>query len=72
MSSVYFSCPSFTVRLLLNGNTIVEAAPIVRTFEGQTIDALTRWARTRFGGPIVVKCLTAPGSKHRGPDGNHL
>ena len=51
----YFSCPGFTVRLVVKGGVIVEAAPIVRKFEGQTIGALISWARTRFGGPVIVE-----------------
>jgi hypothetical protein len=57
MSKVYFSCPNFTVLLVTNGPMIVKAAPIVKRFEGQTIGALTSWAQTKFGGPIIVKKL---------------
>jgi len=57
MSKVYFSCPKFTVLLVTNGPMIVKAAPIVKRFEGQTIGALTSWARTKFGGPILVEKL---------------
>jgi hypothetical protein len=57
-SKVYFSCPRFTVLLTLKGTVIVTAAPVAKAFEGQTIDALTSWARTRFGGPIVVQRLS--------------
>ena len=57
MDSVYFSCPKFTVRLVMEGTVILEAAPIVKTFEGQTIGALTSWAQSRFGGPIIVRTL---------------
>ena len=58
MNSVYFSCLKFTVRLVVRGTVIVEAAPIVKTFEGQTIGALTTWAHDKFGGPIVVQKLS--------------
>ena len=47
----------FTVLLVMEGTVIVEAAPIVKRFEGQTIGALTSWAQSRFGGPIVVEEL---------------
>jgi hypothetical protein len=64
MSKVYFSCPKFTVLLVTRGSIIVKAAPIVKRFEGQTIGALTSWARSRFGGPIVVEKLPqAPRSR---------
>jgi len=58
MCSVYFSCPEFTVRLVMRGTIILQAAPIVRSFEGQTIGALTSWARAAFGGPIIVERLS--------------
>ena len=58
MCKVYFSCPEFTVLLAVKGRVIVKAAPIVKRFEGQTIGALASWARTRFGGPIVVERLS--------------
>jgi len=54
---IYFSCPQFTVLLSLEGPLIVKAAPIVRAFEGQSLDALKAWARTRFGGPIIIETL---------------
>ena len=57
MNSVYFSCPKFTVRLVVTGAVIHKAAPIVKAFEGQTIGALTSWAESKFGGPIVVHKL---------------
>jgi hypothetical protein len=38
---VYFSCPKFTVLLVVKGAVIVKAAPVVKAFEGQTIGALT-------------------------------
>jgi hypothetical protein len=57
MSKVYFSCPKFTVLLVTRGPVIVTAAPIVKRFEGQTISTLTTWARSRFGGPIIVQKL---------------
>jgi hypothetical protein len=57
VTRVYFSCPKFTVLLTLKGTVIVKAAPIVSRFEGQTIGALTSWARAKFGGPIVVETL---------------
>ena len=46
----YFSCPGFTVRLVVKGGVIVEVAPLVRKFEGQTFEALTAWARTDLAG----------------------
>jgi len=58
MCSVYFSCPKFTARLVTRGAIIVEAAPIVRSFKGQTIGALTSWAWATFGGPIIVEELS--------------
>jgi hypothetical protein len=58
MSKVYFSCPKFTVKLVMEGAIIVEAAPIVKRFEGQTIRALTSWVQSRFGGPIIVRNLS--------------
>lgn len=57
MSKLYFSCPKFTVLLVTEGPVIVTAAPIVKRFEGQTIAALTSWAQSRFGGPIIVEEL---------------
>jgi len=42
-SKLYFSCLKFTVLLVMKGAVIVEAAPIVKRFEGQTIGALTNW-----------------------------
>jgi len=54
-SKVYFACPKFTVLLVLNGEVIVNAAPVVRAFEGQTIGALTSWALAKFGAPIRVE-----------------
>ena len=63
MSKVYFSCPNFTVLLVTNGPVIVKAAPIVKRFEGQTISALTSWAQSRFGGPIIVEKLNHEGNQ---------
>ncbi len=60
MYKLYFSCPKFTVLLVTEGQIIVEAAPIVRRFEGQTIGALTSWAQSRFDGPIIVQKLPRP------------
>jgi hypothetical protein len=57
MDHIYFSCPKFTVLLVTKGSVIVEAAPIVKLFEGQTIGNLTSWAQSRFGGPIIVEEL---------------
>ncbi len=57
MSKLYFSCRKFTVKLVTRGSIIVEAAPIVKRFEGQTVDGLKSWARSKFGGPIVVEEL---------------
>ena len=54
---VYFSCPKFTVLLVTKGSIITKAAPIAKRFEGQTIEALKKWANTKFGGPIVVRSL---------------
>ena len=72
MSNVYFSCPEFTVLLVMEGAVIVKAAPIVRKFEGQTIGALTCWARSKFGGPIIVEKLSEAdcslGHRNRQPD----
>jgi len=58
MSTVYFSCPKFTVRLVLSGTIIRKAAPIARSFEGQPLGALTAWAESKFGGPIIVQKLS--------------
>jgi hypothetical protein len=52
---VYFSCPGFTVRLVLEGSVIANAAPVVKAFEGQTIGDLTSWVRAKFGGPIMIE-----------------
>ena len=57
-TAVYFSCPKFTVRLVVKDTVIREAAPIVKTFEGQTIGALATWARSKFGGPVIVKRIS--------------
>jgi hypothetical protein len=58
MSTVYFSCPNFTVRLVLNGEVIHKAAPIAKSFEGQPLGALTAWAEAQYGGPIIVQRLS--------------
>ena len=58
MSKVYFSCPKFTVLLVMKGAVIVKAAPIAKAFEGQTIGALSSFAQTKFGGPIIVKKIS--------------
>ena len=58
LSKVYFSCPKFTVLLVMKGAVIVKAAPIAKAFEGQTIGGLTSWAQTKFGGPIIVKKIS--------------
>lgn len=57
-SAVYFSCPKFTVLLEVRGTTIVKAASIVTTFQGQTIGTLTSWAQAKFGVPIVVEKIS--------------
>jgi hypothetical protein len=57
MSSVYFSCPKFTVRLVVRGTIIQTAAPIVKQFEGQTVAALAAWAESKFGRPIITGLL---------------
>lgn len=57
MSKLYFSCPEFTVLLMTRGPVIVEAAPVVKRFEGQTIEALKSWVQDKFGGPIIVEEL---------------
>jgi hypothetical protein len=67
MSSFYFSCPKFTVRLVVKGTIIREAAPIVRAFEGQTLDALASWAKSKFGGPVIVEELPAVPCPDRAP-----
>ena len=41
----------------------MKAAPIVKRFEGQTIGALTSWARRRFGEPIIVEKLNQEGNQ---------
>jgi hypothetical protein len=47
---LWFSCPSFTVRLVVNEhNVIVDAAPIVSRFIGQPLSNLERWALSRWG-----------------------
>jgi hypothetical protein len=63
MCKAYFSCPKFTVLLVMRGAVILKAAPIVKTFEGQTIGALTNWARKKFGGPIIVERLSQSNSR---------
>ena len=57
MSKVYFSCRKFTVLLRTRGPIIVEAAPIVRSFEGKTLAALTAWVESKSWGPIIVEKL---------------
>ncbi len=47
--SVRVSCPKFTVRVAVHAGVIVEAAPMVRTFIGQPLANLERWAKQRFG-----------------------
>lgn len=59
MHSVYFSCPKFTVRLVVRANIIQEAAPIAKRFEEQPLDALTLWAESKFGRPIIIQRLSA-------------
>lgn len=59
MHSVYFSCPKFTVRLVVRANIIQEAAPIAKRFEGQPLAALTQWAESKFGRPIIIQRLSA-------------
>ncbi len=58
MSTVYFSCPNFTVRLVLSGTVIRKAAPIAKSFEGHPLGALTAWAEAHFGGPIIIEKLS--------------
>ena len=53
--SVYFSCPKFTARLVLSGPVIWKAAPMLKTFEGQSIDTLASWAQSKFGAPVSVQ-----------------
>ena len=60
MSKVYFSCPKFTVLLVTEGPIIVEAAPIVKRFEGQTIGALTSWARVDSAGRSSSETAVEP------------
>jgi hypothetical protein len=67
MSSYYFSCPKFTVRLVVSGTIIQEAAPIVKKFEGQTLGALASWAESKFGGPVIVEELPAVACPDRAP-----
>lgn len=67
MSSYYFSCPKFTVRLVVSGTIIREAAPIVKKFEGQALEALASWAESKFGGPVIVKELPAVPYPDRAP-----
>jgi len=35
----------------------------VKKFEGQTIGTLTSWARSKFGGPIIVEELNQEGNQ---------
>lgn len=58
MKTHYFSCPKFTVLLKVQGTRIRKAAPIVKTFEGQNLDALVTWARNKFGEPIILKRIS--------------
>ena len=58
MSTIYLSCPNFTVRLVLSGTVIRKAAPIAKSFEGQPLGAITAWAEANFGGPIVIEKLS--------------
>jgi hypothetical protein len=73
---VFFSYPDFTVLLRMRDTVIVKAAPIAERFEGQSIGALTTWAQSRFGGPIIVKELRQfgrfpEGSGNGGPTAVH-
>jgi len=54
---LYFSCPKFTVKLKVQGDTIIEAAPLVHRFEGQKLANLVSWAKSTFGGPLVIGVL---------------
>ena len=66
MSTVYFSCPNFTARLVLSGEKIHKAAPIAKIFEGQPLAALTAWvAEAKLGGPVIVQKLS---DLNHGPD----
>jgi hypothetical protein len=66
--SVYFSCPKFTVRLVLAGSVIWKAAPMVKSFEGHTLGDLTSWAESKFGGPVRVQKLSEYAANHSGTD----
>lgn len=57
MDKFFFSCTKFTVLLVMRGQIIVEAAPIVRKFEGQTLAALAAWVKSKSWGPIIVEIL---------------
>jgi hypothetical protein len=43
--------------LTVQGDTITEAAPFVRRFEGQKLANLVSWAKTTFGGPLIIQIL---------------
>jgi uncharacterized protein YbcI len=61
---VQFSCALFTVRLVLTGNIITEAAPIVRKFEGQPLINLISWVRSKNKERIIIYVL----EEERKPD----
>jgi hypothetical protein len=54
---LYFSCPKFSVKLTCVGDTITEAAPFVKKFEGQKLANLVSWTKSTFGGQIVIHVL---------------
>jgi hypothetical protein len=56
--SVYFSCPAFTVRLVLSGNVIWKAAPMAKRFEGQSVGDLASWAQSKYGAPISIETVS--------------
>jgi uncharacterized protein YbcI len=54
---IQFSCALFTVRLVLTGNIIIEAAPIVRKFEGQPLINLISWVQSKNKERIIIYVL---------------
>jgi len=49
LRKVWVSTPKWTCKVTVDGTRIVEAAPLLRKFVGQSIGALSRWAHKRFG-----------------------
>ncbi len=60
----WVSCPKFTVHIETDEDGVITvAAPIVRSFIGQSVGELTRWARSRFGSVEVAEYFARPSSQ---------